>query len=156
MRRNTAIPGATLSVTSRARAAVSRFRGSSVSGSEISDRSMVCADAAMQSVPGDQCVRRRRERTALLATGRSLEFTSIGPFPTFPSGFPSEVIEAFARQTGRGVIGNVVGSGTDVINRFAAEQRATGSWIVYTSADSVFQIAADEQDHSARRALPRV
>jgi phosphopentomutase len=42
------------------------------------------------------------------------------------------------------VIGNVVGSGTDVIDRFAAEHRATGSWIVYTSADSVFQIAADE------------
>jgi len=67
------------------------------------------------------------------------------PFPTFPSGFPVEVIEKFAQQTGRGVIGNVVGSGTDVINQFAAEQRATGSWIVYTSADSVFQIAADEQ-----------
>ena len=67
------------------------------------------------------------------------------PFPTYESGFPAEVIEAFARQTGRGVIGNVVGSGTDVINQFAAEQRATGSWIVYTSADSVFQIAADEQ-----------
>jgi phosphopentomutase len=66
------------------------------------------------------------------------------PFPTFPSGFPSDVIETFARQTGRGVIGNVVGSGTDVIDRFAAEHRATGSWIVYTSADSVFQIAADE------------
>ena len=66
-------------------------------------------------------------------------------FPIYASGFPDNVIEAFARQTGRGVIGNVVGSGTDVINQFAAEQRATGSWIVYTSADSVFQIAADEQ-----------
>ncbi|HEY8851270.1 MAG TPA: phosphopentomutase [Gemmatimonadaceae bacterium] len=66
------------------------------------------------------------------------------PFPTYPKGFPSEVIERFARKTGRAVIGNVVGSGTDVMNRFAAEQRATGGWIVYTSADSVFQIAADE------------
>ncbi|MGZ3333365.1 MAG: phosphopentomutase [Gemmatimonadaceae bacterium] len=66
------------------------------------------------------------------------------PFPTFPSGFPTDVIETFARQTGRGVIGNVVGSGTDVIDQFGAEHRATGSWIVYTSADSVFQIAADE------------
>ena len=66
------------------------------------------------------------------------------PFPTYPRGFPSELIERFARETGRGVIGNVVGSGTDVINRFAAGQRASGSWIVYTSADSVFQIAADE------------
>jgi phosphopentomutase len=67
------------------------------------------------------------------------------PFPTFPDGFPSHIIERFARETGRGVIGNVVGSGTDVINRFAAEQRESGNWIVYTSADSVFQIAADEQ-----------
>jgi len=65
-------------------------------------------------------------------------------FPTFPNGFPNDVIERFARETGRGVIGNVVGSGTDVIDRYGDEQRATGSWIVYTSADSVFQIAADE------------
>ncbi len=67
------------------------------------------------------------------------------PFPTFPNGFPREVIDRFARDTGRGVIGNVVGSGTDVIDRYAEEQRATGSWIVYTSADSVFQIAAHEE-----------
>ena len=66
-------------------------------------------------------------------------------FPTFPNGFPREVIEKFSRETSRGVIANVVGSGTDVIQKYAAEQRATGSWIVYTSADSVFQIAADEQ-----------
>jgi len=66
------------------------------------------------------------------------------PFPTFPNGFPREVIETFVRETGRGVIGNVVGSGTDVIDRYADEQRATRSWIVYTSADSVFQVAADE------------
>jgi phosphopentomutase len=67
------------------------------------------------------------------------------PFPTYPDGFPSHLLERFARETGRGVIGNVVGSGTDVIDRFAAEHRETGKWIVYTSADSVFQIAADEK-----------
>ncbi|MDP9204452.1 MAG: phosphopentomutase [Gemmatimonadota bacterium] len=66
------------------------------------------------------------------------------PFPTFPNGFPREIIERFARETGRGVIGNVVASGTDVLERYADEQLATGSWIVYTSADSVFQIAANE------------
>jgi phosphopentomutase len=66
------------------------------------------------------------------------------PFPTFPNGFPDAIVERFARETGRGVIGNVVASGTDVIDRYADQQRATGSWIVYTSADSVFQIAADE------------
>ena len=66
-------------------------------------------------------------------------------FPTFPKGFPREVLEAFAAGTGRGVIGNVVASGTAVIGRFAEEQRRTGAWIVYTSADSVFQIAAHEK-----------
>ena len=66
-------------------------------------------------------------------------------FPTFPKGFPREVLEAFASKTGRGVIGNVVSSGTAVIEKFAEEQRTTGAWIVYTSADSVFQIAAHER-----------
>jgi len=65
-------------------------------------------------------------------------------FPTFPNGFPDEVLQRFSRETGRATIGNVAGSGPDVIDRYAAEQRATGAWIVYTSADSVFQIAADE------------
>jgi phosphopentomutase len=67
------------------------------------------------------------------------------PFPTFPNGFPHEIVEKFARETGRSVIGNVVASGTEVIERYADEQHATGSWIVYTSADSVFQIAANEE-----------
>ena len=66
------------------------------------------------------------------------------PFPTYPSGFPADVVEEFARRTGRGVIGNVVGSGTAVIDRYAAEQERTGAWILYTSADSVFQVAANE------------
>jgi phosphopentomutase len=65
-------------------------------------------------------------------------------FPTYPNGFPAGIIERFASETRRGVIGNVVGSGTEIIDRFAAEQAGTGRWIVYTSADSVFQIAADE------------
>ena len=66
------------------------------------------------------------------------------PFPTYPDGFPPEVVQEFARRTGRPVIGNVVGSGTAVIDRFAAEQERTGGWILYTSADSVFQVAANE------------
>jgi len=67
------------------------------------------------------------------------------PFPTYPEGFPAEIVEEFSRRTGRGVIGNVVGSGTDVIDRYGAEHRRTGAWIVYTSADSVFQVAAHEE-----------
>jgi len=66
------------------------------------------------------------------------------PFPTYPRGFPAEVVSEFARRTGRGVIGNVVGSGTVIIDRFGPEHQRTGSWILYTSADSVFQIAAHE------------
>jgi len=66
------------------------------------------------------------------------------PFPTYPNGFPAELIAEFSRRTGRGVIGNVAGSGTAVIDEFGAEHQRTGSWIVYTSADSVFQVAAHE------------
>ncbi len=67
------------------------------------------------------------------------------PFPTYPKGFPAPVIDEFVRLTGRGVIGNVVGSGTDILDKFGAQQMTTGDWIVYTSADSVFQIAAHEE-----------
>ncbi|HJR66213.1 MAG TPA: phosphopentomutase [Gemmatimonadaceae bacterium] len=66
------------------------------------------------------------------------------PFPTYPSGFPPAVVDEFARRVGRGVIGNVVASGTEVIERFGAEHVRTGRLIVYTSADSVFQVAAHE------------
>ena len=66
------------------------------------------------------------------------------PFPTYPHGFPSDVVDQFARSTGRGVIGNIVGSGTAVLDEFGAEHVETGKWILYTSADSVFQIAAHE------------
>ena len=67
------------------------------------------------------------------------------PFPTYPRGFPAEIIAEFERRTGRSVIGNVVGSGTQVTADFGAEHERTGAWIVYTSADSVFQVAAHEQ-----------
>jgi phosphopentomutase len=65
-------------------------------------------------------------------------------FPTFPDGFPPEVMDAFTRGIGRPALGNVVASGTEVIERFGAEHLRTGAPIVYTSADSVFQIAAHE------------
>ena len=66
------------------------------------------------------------------------------PFPTYPNGFPPEVIEAFERETGMGTIGNKVASGTEIIQELGAEHLRTGKLIVYTSADSVFQIAAHE------------
>jgi phosphopentomutase len=67
------------------------------------------------------------------------------PFPTFPAGFPPEVIDEFERRIGRATLGNVVASGTEIIERLGAEHVRTGRPIVYTSADSVFQIAAHEQ-----------
>ena len=65
-------------------------------------------------------------------------------FPTFADGFPADVLDAFSRATGRGVIGNVAASGTAILDALGVEHVATGKWIVYTSADSVFQVAAHE------------
>jgi len=66
------------------------------------------------------------------------------PFPTYPNGFPEEVIRAFEEETGMTVIGNKPASGTAIIEELGPEHLRTGSLIVYTSADSVFQIAAHE------------
>src|SRR6187401_2454526 len=66
------------------------------------------------------------------------------PFPTFPDGFPDGVIAEFERRIGRQTLGNVVASGTEVIERLGRAHVQTGKPIVYTSADSVFQIAAHE------------
>lgn len=67
------------------------------------------------------------------------------PLPTYPEGFPKEVIDAFEQKTGRGVLCNRPYSGTEVIRDYGDEHRRTGKLIVYTSADSVFQIAAHEE-----------
>jgi phosphopentomutase len=66
------------------------------------------------------------------------------PFPTYPSGFPAELVAEFARRSGRGVLGNTVASGTAILDELGAEHMKSGRWIVYTSADSVFQVAAHE------------
>ena len=67
------------------------------------------------------------------------------PLPTYPNGFPQEVLDAFEAATGRGCLCNLPYSGTDVIRDYGEEQLETGKWIVYTSADSVFQVAAHEE-----------
>lgn len=69
---------------------------------------------------------------------------SENPLPTYPNGFPDEIIEEFEKQTGRKVLCNKPYSGTDVIRDYGEEHIKTGALIVYTSADSVFQIAAHE------------
>ena len=69
---------------------------------------------------------------------------SKNPLPTYPNGFPQEVIDQFSKLTGRGVLCNLPYSGTDVIRDYGKQHMETGDLIVYTSADSVFQIAAHE------------
>jgi phosphopentomutase len=64
------------------------------------------------------------------------------PFPTYPHGFPFEIIDHFSHRTGRGVLGNTPASGTEIIDELGEEHQQTGKWIVYTSGDSVFQLAA--------------
>ncbi|MEA2714748.1 MAG: phosphopentomutase [Gemmatimonadales bacterium] len=66
------------------------------------------------------------------------------PFPTYPQGFPQSVITEFVTRTGRGVLGNKAASGTAVLDEYGAEHCRSGDWIVYTSADSVFQVAAHD------------
>jgi phosphopentomutase len=65
--------------------------------------------------------------------------------PTYPHGFPFAIIEEFAHRTGRGVLGNVAASGTEIIQELGEQHQESGKWIVYTSADSVFQVAAHEE-----------
>ncbi len=71
-------------------------------------------------------------------------FISENPLPTYPDGFPQEIIEPFCAATGRGVLANAPWSGTEVIEKYGQAHLNTGDLIVYTSADSVFQIAAHE------------
>ena len=67
------------------------------------------------------------------------------PFKTFPNGFTKDIIDEFEKRTGRKVVGNKPASGTAILDEYGEHQIKTGDWIVYTSADSVFQIAANEE-----------
>jgi phosphopentomutase len=70
---------------------------------------------------------------------------TVVPFPTYPDGFPDDVIDDFTRITGKAPLGNVPASGTEIIDQLGPEHIATGRPILYTSADSVFQVAAHEE-----------
>ncbi len=67
------------------------------------------------------------------------------PFPLYPHGFPPEIMQEFERRIGRGTLGNCAASGTEIIKELGEEHMRTGKPIVYTSADSVFQVAAHEE-----------
>jgi phosphopentomutase len=77
------------------------------------------------------------------------------PFPTYPHGFPRDLIDGSARRIGREWLGNEVASGTDIITRLGEAHQTSGALIVYTSADSVFQIAAHETPCRSRSCTPR-
>ncbi len=114
--------------------------------------------AGLGNIDGVECLPREAVPTG--AYGRMAEAskgkdTTIGhweiagiisekPLPTYPNGFPEEVLKPFREQTGRGVLANAPWSGTAVIEKYGKQHMETGDLIVYTSADSVFQIAAHE------------
>src|SRR5215212_11828258 len=81
-------------------------------------------------------------KATLVGHWEMMGIVSEDPLPTYPDGFPEDVISRFERETERKVIGNEPASGTEIIEELGPEQERTGSWIVYTSADSVFQVAA--------------
>jgi phosphopentomutase len=116
-------------------------------------RSLGLADVAhIGAAPGDGAAAGAYGRMAEASPGKDSvtgHWEMMGivldrPFPVFPRGFAPEIIAEFSRLTGRGVLGNVAASGTAIIDDFGAEHMRTGALIVYTSADSVFQIAAHE------------
>jgi phosphopentomutase len=81
-------------------------------------------------------------KATLVGHWEMMGIVSEDPLPTYPEGFPDEIISRFENETGRKVIGNRPASGTAIIEELAPEQQESGAWIVYTSADSVFQVAA--------------
>ncbi|HXB82784.1 MAG TPA: phosphopentomutase [Candidatus Acidoferrum sp.] len=109
----------------------------------------------LTSVPGVGAVSDPRARVARLRERSRGKDTITGhwemmgivtnvPFPTYPNGFPAEIVEAFAQITGKLPLGNIPASGTEIIDELGAAHMASGRPILYTSADSVFQIAAHE------------
>lgn len=116
------------------------------------------ASLGLGNIEGVDCVKKTDRPLASVARLRELskgKDTTIGhwelmgiiserPLPTYPDGFPSEIIEEFEKATAKGVLCNKTYSGTEVIKDYGKEHEKTGKLIVYTSADSVFQIAAHE------------
>jgi phosphopentomutase len=87
-------------------------------------------------------VERSAAKATLVGHWELMGIVSEDPLPTYPNGFPDEIILRFEDETGRKVIGNKPASGTEIIEELGPEQQESGAWIVYTSADSVFQVAA--------------
>ena len=103
-------------------------------------------ESTAQTVSGSYCKMREVSAGKDTTTGH-WEISGVQlmrPFPTFPNGFPQDFLDRFEAAVGRGTIGNKAASGTAILDELGEEHMATGKLIVYTSADSVFQIAAHE------------
>jgi phosphopentomutase len=110
----------------------------------------LCNVTEIEGVPDEECPRASHGLMVELSAAKATlagHWEMMGliledPLPTYPEGFPEKIIHRFEEETGRRVIGNRPASGTEIIEELGPEQEETGAWIVYTSADSVFQIAA--------------
>jgi phosphopentomutase len=94
---------------------------------------------------------RSRGKDTITGHWEMMGITTAVPFPTYPNGFPGDVVEAFARIAGNLPLGNIPASGTQIIEELGEAHMASGRPILYTSADSVFQIAAHEEVVPLRR-----
>ncbi|HOB35454.1 MAG: phosphopentomutase [Firmicutes bacterium] len=107
-----------------------------VSGLKAQDEPLGCYGRMAEAAQGKDTITGHWELAGVIVSE---------PFRTYPRGFPAGLIEQFTRRIGRGILGNVAASGTEIIARLGKEHMETGKPIVYTSADSVFQIAAHEE-----------
>jgi len=104
-----------------------------------------CPPIAGAPAVAGRLVERSKGKDTTLGHWELMGIVTPQPLPTYPHGFPHDVIDPFMHRTGRGVLGNKPASGTEIIQELGEEHQRTGKWIVYTSADSVFQIAAHEE-----------
>jgi phosphopentomutase len=104
-----------------------------------------CRPQAGAPAVAGRLIERSKGKDTTLGHWELMGIVTPQPLPTYPHGFPHDVIDPFMHRTARGVLGNKPASGTEIIQELGEEHQQTGKWIVYTSADSVFQIAAHEE-----------
>ena len=104
-----------------------------------------CPPQAGAPAVSGRLVERSKGKDTTLGHWELMGIVTPQALPTYPHGFPHDVIDPFMHRTARGVLGNKPASGTEIIQELGEEHQKTGKWIVYTSADSVFQIAAHEE-----------
>ncbi len=104
-----------------------------------------CPPQAGAPAVSGRLVERSKGKDTTLGHWELMGIVTPQPLPTYPHGFPHDVIDPFMHRTARGVLGNKHASGTEIIQELGEEHQETGKWIVYTSGDSVFQVAAHEE-----------